>query len=135
MSSKGLTVVDGAAAGSWIEPKLSGGPGPLVKEQIPSDYDAYIRLFHPADDGQGNLVTWTEVAQRLGQTPHRQMQWHTLVGSANPASLAGSSWSGARPSLGGIDNSLINPLCQLLTTDTHNENPCYFGLSTIHGEV
>jgi hypothetical protein len=66
-----LEVVDGAEAGAWIAPRLEGGFGGKVMQQVPNGYGAYVRILHPASDLAGNPVTWATVAERLGRTAHR----------------------------------------------------------------
>jgi hypothetical protein len=78
-------IVDGAKAGAWIAPRLEGGFGGHVRQQVPNGYDAYVRIFHRAYDREGNPTTWSAVAQALGRTAHREMQWHRLVGSEDPS--------------------------------------------------
>lgn len=130
-----LTVVDGAAAGGWIAPRLEGGFGGRVKQQVPNGYDAYVRVFHPASDAEWNPTTWAAVARELGRTAHRQMQWHRLVGSNNPPEMTGSEWPGSDPDIGEMDELTLTALCNALETHTGDPQHCFFGLSTIHGGV
>lgn len=57
-----LKLVNGEAVGAWIEPQLSGGAGALVREQIPGDYNFFLRIFHPVTDSAGASVSWSDVA-------------------------------------------------------------------------
>jgi hypothetical protein len=74
-----LELTDGAGAGSWIEPGLRGEFG-AVTLQVPKAFEAYARIFHPAEDREGNPVSWAEVAEACGTVPHKEMQWHAIVG-------------------------------------------------------
>jgi len=130
-----LTVVDGAATGVWIAPRLEGGFGGKVKQQVPSSYDAYVRIFHPASDRDGDPVTWTEVAKALGRTAHREMQWHKLVGSSDPFGMSGSEWPGGIPATGELDSASLEALLCVLAGHTPNPEYCLFGLSTIFAGV
>jgi hypothetical protein len=132
---KDLKIVDGAAAGAWIAPRLEGGLGGHVKQQVPSGYDAYVRVLHPATDHEGQFVTWAKVAAALGRTAHRQMQWHKLVGSNNPPEMTGSEWSGGDPSPGELEPRTLAALCDVLAIHAADTAHCFFGLSTIHGGV
>jgi hypothetical protein len=134
MSGDELKQVDGAAAGAWIEPRLDGWGG-KVKQQIPRIYDAYVRIFHPAADGKGNPVTWGEVADALGSTAHREMQWHAIVGSYDYSGFEGSKWSGGNPNRSELDEEPLAALCAILRWHTGTSDRCYFGISTIHGGV
>ena len=130
-----LMVVDGAAAGGWIAPRLEGGFGGKVEQQVPNGYDAYVRVLHPASNREGNPVTWAEVADALGRTAHRQMQWHKLVGSNDPPAMTGSEWSGGNPPIGKLDEPSLAALCRVLQAHTLDPERCFFGLSTIYGGV
>lgn len=134
MSGDELTQVDGAVAGAWIEPQLDGWGG-KVKQQIPQIYDAYARIFHPASDGEGNPVTWGDVAAALGTTAHREMQWHAIVGSYDSSNFQGSKWSGGNPIISELDEEPLAALCAILARHTSSSERCYVGISTIHGGV
>jgi hypothetical protein len=131
-----LKAVDGAAAGGWIKPALGGGIG-AVTEQVPRLFEAYARVFHPASDGQGNRVSWSEVARRLGRTAHPEMQWHQIVGTADTFGIEGSKWSGGIPSLGEMEIEDLDRLCAVLAQQSADPEHCYFGLCEInhHGLV
>jgi hypothetical protein len=132
---KDLKVVDGTAAGAWIAPRLEGGFGGDVKQQVPNGYDAYVRIFHPAYDRDGNPATWAEVAKTLGRTAHREMQWHRLVGVDDSFGNENSEWPGSDPSTGELDEIGLEVLRRILQTHTRDPKSCFFGLSTIHGGV
>jgi len=127
---RGLKIVDGAEAGAWIAPRLEGGFGGKVMQQIPNGYDACVRIFHPASP-----VSWAEVARALGRTAHREMQWHRLVGSEDPSATVGSEWLGQTPPIGELDPPTLKVLCDVLAIRTDNPEHCFFGLSTIHAGV
>ena len=105
-----LNVTDGASAGAWIRPRLGGEFG-AVTLQVPKDYEAYARVLHPARDSERNPVSWAEVADALGRTAHREMQWHALVGSSDSFNFTGSKWAGGSPSRGRIDHPTLDSLC------------------------
>lgn len=128
-------MVDGTAAGAWIAPRLEGGFGGKVKQQVPNSYDAYVRIFHPASDRDGDPVTWTEVAKALGRTVHREMQWHKLVGSNDSFGMSGSEWPGGIPATGELDFASLESLSCVLERYTPNPRHCFFGLSTIFAGV
>jgi hypothetical protein len=130
-----LKPVNGPEAGGWIKNLLGTGPGPYVREQVPQCFNQYLRIFHPALDPAGNQITWSEVADLVGQQFHPQVQWHCLIGSDDPASLTGALWSGTRPDLGELPFTKLDCLCRILDKHTSTPARCYFGLSTIHGGV
>ena len=132
---KDLKIVNGAEAGAWIAPRLEGGFGGQVKQQVPNGYDAYVRVFHPVSDGSGKSITWAEVARTLGRTAHREMQWHRLIGAADPEASFSSEWPDRCPSTGELDEVTLKALCRVLQTHTRDPEHCFFGLSTIHAGV
>jgi hypothetical protein len=125
-----LSVIDGASAGAWIKPHLGGEFG-AVTLQIPKGLEAYARIFHPASDPKGNPVSWAEVAEAVGSTAHREMQWHALVGSSATYGFTGSRWAGGEPSLGEMDLDELEALCEILTVHSANSEDCFFGLCEI----
>jgi len=130
-----LEVVDGAAAGAWIEPGLGGEFG-AVSRQVPKGFDAFARIFHRVQDAEGAFVTWAEAARRLGRTAHRGMQWHQIVGSSDSDSFTGSDWPGGRPELGEMEIEELDRLCKVLAGLTADPEECFFGLCVInHGWI
>jgi hypothetical protein len=116
-----LTVVDGAASGSWIRSRLDAKVG-TVTESVPRGYSAYARILHPASDIEGRLVRWETAAEAMGRIAHREMQWHTLIGS--------NDRTGA-PSLGEMDLDELRVLCEILATQTLDPDNCFFGFCDI----
>jgi hypothetical protein len=141
MQSEDLTVTDGAVAGSWIKPRLGGEFG-AVTLQVPGDFDAYARVFHPAFDRQRHPVSWAQVARVRETTPHREMQWHSILGLRNADELRGSyyphdgsgvKWMGSDPPIGTMDIETLDALCEVLANHSADVTRCFFGLCTIHG--
>lgn len=128
-----LVVVDGAEAGSWIEPALGGEWG-AVSLQVPRSFDAYARLFHHAFGDGGIPATWGEVAGHLGSVAHAGMQWHQVVGSSDSTNFTGSKWAGSPPPLGEMNIAEVDRLCEVLAEHSADPKQCFFGLCLInHG--
>jgi hypothetical protein len=121
-----LRVVDGASAGGWIKSRLDGEFA-TVTSVVPRGFEAYARIFHPAD-ALGQPVSWAEVAAKVGATPHREMQWEAIVGPPDPS---GSRWPSGDPLLGTMDIPTLDALCEVLAAHTVNPSDCFFGLCTI----
>ncbi|MGN6217148.1 MAG: hypothetical protein ACTHN7_09375 [Solirubrobacterales bacterium] len=130
MLGNDLKVVDGAAAGAWIEPRLGGEFG-AVTLQVPKGYESYARIFHPADDQEGQPVRWADVAETFGTTAHREMQWHAITGSPDPCMVSDSKWPGSEPDIGSMDLDELDALCGILSDHTSDPGTCFFGLCTI----
>lgn len=130
MDAKDLEVVDGGLAGAWIRPGLGGEFGAVTLE-VPKGFEAYARIFHPATDTEGNRYRWAEVAEIFGATAHREMQWHAILGLADPDELGVSRWSGCDPPIGTMDLDTLDALSEVLNVQTADPSQCYFGLCTI----
>lgn len=139
MISSDLKITDGTEAGAWIRPRLGGKFG-AVTLQIPKDYEAYVRVFHPAADPEGNPVSWAEVAKACGTIPHREMQWHAILGLANADELRGTyssndpngvKWAGSDPPIGAMNIQTLDALCEILAVHMADPANCFFGLCTI----
>jgi hypothetical protein len=140
VGSDDLKVIDGAAAGAWIRPRLRGEFGAVTLE-VPKGFEAYARVFHPASDAAGKPVRWADVAKTCGTIPHREMQWHAILGLRDADELRGSyrpndgsgvSWAGSDPSIGTMDLETLDALCEVLADHTADATHCFFGLCTIH---
>jgi hypothetical protein len=129
-----LTEVDGGTAGDWIGIETDGGPGPLVKEQIPQRFDCYLRLFHPAVEKKGADVTWAEVSDQMGTVFHPLAQWDCIARSRVRA-RSPEQWEGGRPALGEMSPKLLDLLCSIVSRHTDAVSECFFGMSTILGKT
>lgn len=132
-------VIDGSIAGAWIRSRLGGEVG-SVTDLVPRGFEAYARVFHPASDAKGNPVKWADVAKKCGTIPHREMQWHAILGFADPDELRGSyspndpngpEWAGSDPPTGAMDIATLDALCKILAAHTADPSRCFFGLCTI----
>jgi hypothetical protein len=128
--SDDLTVTDGATTGAWIKPRLEGEVG-SVTDLVPSGFEAYARVFHPATDAEGHSVAWADVAKHYGTVPHREMQWHAILGLPSTDDLQGTKWAGSDPPIGGMDIETLDSLCEILGDHTVDPAHCFFGLCTI----
>jgi hypothetical protein len=76
-------------AAAWIDkgllPFRRESEGVLVGEIVPSGFDAYARVFHPArryfgpSIEQSTALPWSEIAAARGKTVHPEMQIEALV--------------------------------------------------------
>lgn len=63
------------------------------------------------------------------------MQWHSIVGSTVPHSLAGAQWVGPRPYLGELEQPDLGVLSSILARHTSRAEDCLLGYSTIYPDV
>jgi len=121
----GLRVCEDVAPAAWIAPRLGGGFG-AVGRVVPRGYGAYARICHPAEDRDGEPVSWPAVAAACGRRAHALMQWHALVGSAETVHMAGSLWRGRDPQRGNLEPETLGELCGLLGAHTTTTSDCFF---------
>jgi hypothetical protein len=122
-----LRVSDDVSAAAWIAPRLGGDFG-AVTLAVPSGYESYVRICHPAWDQDETPVSWSVVAKATGRQVHPLMQWHALVGSPDPFNFTGSLWPGRPPERGNLAPSALAALCQVLRSHTADATHCFFGL-------
>lgn len=89
----GLTLETDVSAGDWIDERLSRidrRSGVHVSEIIPTGFESYARIFHPAyrapDDAR---VRWAQIAQERGRVVHPEMQFFHVVGRLDTDSIDG----------------------------------------------
>lgn len=126
MQESHLKIVDGATAGAWIEPRLASEIG-SVASVVPTGFDAYVRVLHPAYDQEGNSVRWNEVAKMFGASAHALMQWHALMQPRDSSDSQVVRWLGLNPSLGEMDLEELDELCNILMVNTKDLDSCFFG--------
>lgn len=129
-----LRVSDDVSAGAWVAARLEGRFG-AVTRTVPSGFAAYARICHPATDRVGRLATWSEVARHTGRQAHRLMQWHALVGSADPLNMTGSLWPGGDPQRGNLVPEALAHLCQVLADHTATAERCWLCLWEGYGWI
>jgi len=78
-------------SGAWIAPRLGGGFG-AVGRVCPTGYEAYARIFHPADGDRP--TTWAAVCAATGRIAHPLMQWHRISRDADGVQADGIEAAG-----------------------------------------
>jgi hypothetical protein len=118
----------GASEGvaEWLSSGLlPWGPhiGTRVGSVIPGGFEAYARVFHPAEGAGGLSVTWREVADWSRRTVHPEMQWEAIVDPVKPTS-GGQPWQQAPPS-GRVSLEIRRRLVELLRNETTSGDLCW----------
>ncbi len=90
MSERPFIPAESAEPADWLVERLTDF-AVNVLSVVPSGFGAYARVFHPAakvtctlDADQTSTaepLSWAEVAELTGRTPHRLMQWASIQGS------------------------------------------------------
>jgi hypothetical protein len=116
------------AAAAWIKSRLH----PFnqdVDSVVPGGFQAYGRLFHPAEAGQpgGRRRSWDDVARENGRVVHPDMQFHMISRPlGTPAPLGGQRGDG--PSWGSLPRPERQVLAEVLREYTGTPERCWFCL-------
>jgi hypothetical protein len=98
--------------------------GVLVGEIVPTGFEAYARVFHPARDPTGTeRRRWAEVAAERGRIVHPEMQFEHLAGTAN---LETEAWDRQVPLYGCLPEEECAILAEILTSFTRTSGECWF---------
>ena len=123
-----------ADAAAWLTERIVTF-GESVLSVVPSGFEAYARIFHPASPGGSiaNLLpgqvplSWAGVAESVGTTAHRGMQWPSLIGtymsSGNPRVKA---HPGVEPTTGSLPLPVARVAMQVLRGHTTTPERCWF---------
>ncbi|HEU4692113.1 MAG TPA: hypothetical protein VFS23_27310 [Vicinamibacterales bacterium] len=112
--------LDTAAAG-WIGDRLlpwGGDVGTRVCAIVPTGYEAYLRVFHHADEHTGTETIrrrWSELAQRSGRQMHPAVQFDRFAWP-NP------------PQIGSLDRHEATTLVSMLRPHTTTPDACWLAI-------
>jgi hypothetical protein len=111
----------------WIRLRLSPFDQYRATSIVPSGFDAYARLLHPAQlpaDGR-QLVRWSEVARWSDVPMSDLVQWHDVaLPRAKPSSEP--PWEGQGPSEGSPYVADVDALVDALADHTSESKRSYF---------
>ena len=84
----GFEPCDDVSAANWIRPRLvpwGARTGTPVASVVPTGFDAYVRIFHPARArAPASTARWQEVAEWSGRTFHPVAQFAGFSHSLRP---------------------------------------------------
>lgn len=117
---------------NWIADRLlpwRGGVGTRVCAIVPTGYEAYLRIFHHAEEHVGSESIrrrWSELAQRSGRQMHPAVQF------------ARFAWP-EPPQAGSLDRQEATVLVSVLRAHTATPHNCWFaiwhGFSQLTGSI
>lgn len=138
MSWKTLTPSNEVEAADWIRERLHPFAAYDVGAVVPTGFEAYARVFHPAltsRDWKEEEIRWSEVAAWSGRAVHPEMQFHAIADPmASDRAVEPSPWSG-EPRLGVLSRSQSAALIGLLSGFTSTPDSCWFCLWDGYGQV
>lgn len=128
----GIELVQVDHSGNWFREWLgewaSREEGRLVRSIIPTGFEAYARVFHPAQsqtaDAGWERVRWSTVAAWNGKVVHPQMSFYRI---ANIEPGSHPTW-GHAPFYGDLPKEECRVLVSALKGFTSTPERCYFGL-------
>ena len=123
-----------AGAAEWIAPRLLEDFGAVCRT-IPTGFDAYARLFHPADPGAGTSTRWAEVAAKTGRSMHAQAQFQRIVAPLPNSGHHDLSLNVQEPVTGDLAPADLRALCAILQAHTREAMQCWFALWEGWGEL
>ncbi|AZI56814.1 hypothetical protein EH165_00125 [Nakamurella antarctica] len=99
------SVASTAAPATWAILNLDIFADPWVPKTVGPDFEAYVRIFHPLDDGPAGprapgAKLWADVAEIHGRTMHPCANWDHI--NAVPMDEHGNHSSGD-PSTGNLE--------------------------------
>ncbi len=144
MGWKDVPPSDAVEAADWIPGRLH----PFAKDVgsvVPTGFDAYARIFHPAWIGarptpqwatpsgmilppaSGVDVRWSEVAAWAGRTVHPEMQFHAIAAPVPGRSHGPELWDYA-PQDGVLSVRQAGALVEILPSHTTTPDDCWLCL-------
>lgn len=123
-----------ADAAAWLTERIVTF-GESVLSVVPSGFEAYARVFHPPSPGGSfaNLqpgqvpLRWAEVAESMGTTAHRAMQWPSLIGTAmSYGDPRVKVHPGVEPTTGSLPLPVARVVIEVLRGHTRTPKRCWF---------
>ena len=125
----GLTLRTDVTPTEWVDESLlpfrGATEGVRVGEIVPTGFEAYARILHPASRRVGDRfepITWSELARTRGKTIHPEVQLKALLGDEFRHS---APW-GELPEEDSIPEALRAPLVEILRRFTRTPDRCWF---------
>jgi hypothetical protein len=124
----GVELVTDLSTTDWIQPRLlvhDRDGGVRVGEIIPTGFDAYARVFHPAREGDAmEPRRWSELAERKERIVHTEMQLEHIVGALDISSIPGLE----PPLEGDLPAEQLRALVEVLRRFTTTPSVCWFAV-------
>jgi hypothetical protein len=124
-----LTPAPNANPADWIVSALRTF-AESVTSLVPSGFESYVRVFHPAYRGPGlepTRVSWAEIAAATGKHAHPAMQLSAFTGSDHLHDECPGIFDNA-PEVGSLPPELAGPLWATLAQHTTTPGICWFAV-------
>ncbi len=128
-----LTPSDRVDEAAWVTAGVVGF-GESVISVVPSGFECYARIFHPATRDTSTPVRWKEVASAMGRIAHPGMQWPSLVGTVDSNFTLDGVWD-QPPTMGSFPAGECLTLIGALKARTATPEHCWFGVWDGYGAL
>jgi hypothetical protein len=130
-----MTPSEAVENADWIGPRLHPFAAYDVGAVVPTGFDAYARILHPASgDPYPTEVRWSEVAAWNDKTIHPEVQFHSIAEST-PRSMFGPPPWRQEPRNGTLSDRQVRALAGLLAKHTSRPEACWFCLWDGYGDL
>lgn len=131
-----VRLLSDVSAAAWIAERLDSS-WRTIAGVVPTGFEAYARILHPVQAGDGPPSTWRRVAEATGRTLHPTAQWHALIDADSPYDRDSALWQEGQPDIGNLAPESLLELCDVLARHTTTPEHCYFamweGWGYLHG--
>jgi hypothetical protein len=131
-------LADSAEAESrWIEQRLAPFRAHTVSSIVPTGFESYCRIFHPAwtayaPDGSGERpLRWNEIAALSGAVSHPAMEWDSIVRGVSESSR---TWADP-PWPGELKVNEAVEVATVLAGHTTTPDVCFFAFTALDNMV
>lgn len=124
-----LTWSDDVTRAEWIGDRLAPADSRAATSVVPSGFEAYARIFHPAEEprrGRGRLVRWHDVAAWSGLVLDPYAEFFSIALPPDPIDTP--PWSGQGPRHGSLYPPDALVLTELVRVHTTTPEQCWFCL-------
>ena len=141
MAERPFTPASSSRPADWLVERLIDF-AVSVLSVVPSGFEAYARVFHPAEkvtytsldraEWQIEPICWTEVAELTGRTAHQTMQWASLNSENSfiddeSALKVGDVWVRG-PEVGNLPIGIAQTLWPIFEQHTKTPSECFFAI-------
>lgn len=122
-----------ASEAAWIAPRLLDEFGAVCRT-IPTGFQAYARVLHPADPGASVRRRWADIAEINGKTVHPLMQFARIAMPNGDRRIDHGSAAAQAPIPGDLGADDLQALCRVLERHSSGVERCWFALWEGWGE-
>ena len=131
LAPDGVEFSEDVSEARWVEERLSKSDFSTVRSMVPSGFQAYARILHPAylNGDEEQPVRWSTVASWTGRTVHPLMQFQRVAGLPEGPNVnePDPPW-GSHPTVGSIPEAECRTLVATLRGFTTTPDICCFCL-------